>query len=101
MIIARIALAESGFTMFLLDDILLSPVKGLMAIAQKVQEIAEKDSQDQEKEILNSLSELHQLLESKTIGSEQFDERETALLDQLDAIQNLLSLEGEDHGRPP
>jgi hypothetical protein len=87
--------------MFLLDDILLSPVKGLMAIARKVQEIAENDSQDQEKEILNSLSELHQLFESKTIGSEQFDERETVLLDQLDAIQNMLSLEGEDHGRSP
>ena len=87
--------------MFLLDDILLSPVKGLMAIARKVQEIAENDSQDQEKEILNSLSELHQLFESNTIGSEQFDERETVLLDQLDAIQNMLSLEGEDHGRTP
>jgi hypothetical protein len=87
--------------MFLLDDILLSPVKGLMTIARKVQEIAKNDSEEQEKDILNSLSELHQLFESKTIGSEQFDERETALLDQLDAIQNMLSLEGEDHGRPP
>ena len=81
--------------MFLLDDILLSPVKGLMAIARKVQEIAEKDWEDQEKAILNSLSELHQLFESNTIGSEQFDERETALLDQLDAIQNMLSSEEE------
>ena len=87
--------------MFLLDDILLSPVKGLMAIARKVQEIAENDSQDQEKEILNSLSELHQLLESESIGDEDFNVRETALLDQLDAIQNMLSLEGDDHGRTP
>jgi hypothetical protein len=86
--------------MFLLDDILLSPVKGLMAIARKVQEIAEKDSEDQEKAILNSLAELHQLFESKSIGNEQFDERETALLDQLDAIQNMLYSEEEDHGRP-
>jgi hypothetical protein len=86
--------------MFLLDDILLSPVKGLMAIARKVQEIAEKDSVDQEKDILNSLSELHQLFESKSIGDEQFDERETALLDQLEAIHNMLYSKEEDHGRP-
>ena len=87
--------------MFLLDDILLSPVKGLMTIARKVREIAKNDSENQEKDILNSLSELHQQFELKTIGSEQFDERETGLLDQLDAIQNMLSLESEDYGRPP
>jgi hypothetical protein len=86
--------------MFLLDDILLSPVKGLMAIARKVQEIAKNDSDDQEKDILNSLRELHQQFESNSIGSEQFEERETALLDQLDAIQNMLNSEEEDHGRP-
>jgi hypothetical protein len=82
--------------MFLVDDILLSPVKGLMAIARKVQEIAEKDSDDHEKAILNSLSELHQLLESKSISDEDFNVRETTLLDQLDAIQNMLSSEEEE-----
>ncbi|MGD0383729.1 MAG: gas vesicle protein GvpG [Thermoguttaceae bacterium] len=83
--------------MFLLDDILLSPVKGLMAIARKVQEIAEKDSEDQEKSILNSLTELHQMFESKSIGDEQFDERETVLLDQLEAVQNMLSPQDENN----
>jgi hypothetical protein len=86
--------------MFLLDDILLSPMKALIAIGRHVQESAQKDWEDQEKAILNSLTELHQLFESNSIGSQQFDERETALLDQLDAIQNMLSQEGDDYGRP-
>jgi hypothetical protein len=81
--------------MFLVDDILLSPMKALMAIGRQVQATAQKDWEDQEKAILNSLTELHQLFESKSIGNEQFDERETALLDQLDAIQNMLSSEEE------
>jgi hypothetical protein len=81
--------------MFLLDDILLSPVKALMAIGRQVQATAQKDWEDQEKAILNSLSELHQLLESKAIGDEDFNVRETTLLDQLDAIQNMLSSEEE------
>jgi len=75
---------------FLLDDILLSPMKALLVIGRHVQEAAENNLQDQERAILNSLAELHQLLESGAVGDEVFDARETALLDRLEAIQGML-----------
>ena len=84
--------------MFLLDDILLSPMKAIMAIGRQVQESAERDMKDQEKAILADLTELHQLLESKSISDEQFDQRENSLLDRLDAIQNMIGSVDEREG---
>ena len=83
--------------MFLLDDILLSPVKALMAIGRHVQERAQKDLEEQEKDILASLTELHQMLESGAIGDEDFNTRESSLLDQLEGIQHG-KLSGTDRG---
>jgi ribosomal protein L29 len=73
--------------MFLLDDILLAPMKGLAAICQKVREAAQEDLEKQEKEILAALAELHQLLDVGQIGEEDFNRRESGLLDRLDACQ--------------
>lgn len=73
--------------MFLLDDILLAPVKGLAAICRKVHEAAREDLENQEKTILADLAELHQLFESTRIAEQEFDRRETALLDRLEAVQ--------------
>jgi hypothetical protein len=86
--------------MFLLDDILLSPVKALMAIGRHIQETAGKNLEDQEKAILNDLSELHQLLESGAVSDTEFDTRETVLLDRLDMIQRVLEAgSDEEDGR--
>ena len=74
--------------MFLIDDILLAPVKGLMAIGQKINDAAHQDLDDQEKSIVQDLSELHQLLEAGRIGDEDFNTRETALLDRLETVQD-------------
>ncbi len=73
--------------MFLLDDILLAPIKGLAAICQKVHEAAQEDLANQEKAILGTLAELHQQLEAGQIGEGEFDTRECGLLDRLEACQ--------------
>jgi len=73
--------------MFLLDDILLSPIKGLVAICQKVHEAAQEDLADQEKAILGALTELHHQLEAGQIDDGEFDTRECGLLDRLEACQ--------------
>jgi hypothetical protein len=73
--------------MFLLDDILLAPIKGLAAVCQKVHEAAQEDLQQEEKAILASLAELHQLLETGRIADEDFNTRECVLLDRLDVCQ--------------
>jgi hypothetical protein len=80
--------------MFLLDDILLAPVKGIAALCQKVHEAACEDLEKQEKAILAELAELHQLLESARIVEEDFDRRETELLDRLEAVQTAVG--GQD-----
>jgi hypothetical protein len=73
--------------MFLLDDILLSPIKGLAMICQKVHQAAQEDLEKQEKDIMAALAELHQLMDLGQIGDEDFSVRESRLLDRLDACQ--------------
>jgi len=82
--------------MFLLDDILLAPIKGLAVICQKVHEAAQEDLEKQEKDILALLAELHQLLDAGRIGDDDFNVREGALLDRLETCQEVRST-----SRPP
>jgi hypothetical protein len=82
--------------MFLLDDILLAPIKGLAMICRKVHDAAQEDMEKQEKEILARLAELHQLMDAGRIGEEDFNVRECDLLDRLEACQKV---SGTD--RPP
>ena len=73
--------------MFLLDDILLSPIKGLAMMCQKVHDAAQEDLEKQEKNILATLAELHQLMDAGRIGDDDFNVRECDLLDRLEACQ--------------
>jgi hypothetical protein len=73
--------------MFLLDDILLSPLKGLAMICRKVHEAAQEDLEKQEKEALAALAELHHLMDAGRIGDADFNVRESDLLDRLEACQ--------------
>jgi hypothetical protein len=50
--------------MFLVDDILLAPIRALAGVCQKVHDAAQQDLENQELAILASLSELHQCLEA-------------------------------------
>ena len=76
--------------MFLLDDILLSPVKGLATICRKVQEAAKQDLENQEKGTMSALGELHRRLEMGQIGENEFDLEETRLLDQIERLSKVL-----------
>jgi hypothetical protein len=80
--------------MFLLDDILLAPIKGLAMICRKVHETAQEDLEKQEKDILAALAELHQLMDMGQIGDEDFNVRESDLLDRLEACQEARSTDG-------
>jgi hypothetical protein len=73
--------------MFLLDDILLAPIKGLAAVCKKVHDAAQEDLADQEKAVMATLSELHQQLDAGCIADTDFDARESELLDRLEACQ--------------
>ena len=53
--------------MFLLDDILLAPMKGLAAVCRKVEEAARQDLENQGKGAMSALGELHRRLETGQI----------------------------------
>jgi len=72
---------------FLLDDILLAPLKGLAAVCRKVHEAAEQELEGRESGALQALSELYHQLEMREIDEAEFDRREAELLGQLDAIR--------------
>ena len=77
--------------MFLLDDILFAPIKGLAAACHKIHEAAREDMGHQEKAVLASLAELHQLMDTGQIGDDAFDIRECELLDRLEACQKAMN----------
>ena len=76
--------------MFLLDDLLLAPIKGLAAVCQKVHQAAQEDLESQEKAVMADLAELHHLLDAGQIQDDDFNTRETDLLDRLDAFRQSL-----------
>ncbi|MBI4196982.1 MAG: gas vesicle protein GvpG [Deltaproteobacteria bacterium] len=73
--------------MFLLDDILLAPLKGVAWVAEKLREVADKELFDPDK-IREELMSLQAKLDMGDIGEEQYREIEKALLERLTAIQN-------------
>ena len=72
--------------MFLIDDILLSPAKGLFYIFKQIHKAAEEDFLDEEN-ITAELSELYMMLETGKITEEEFDKRESELLNRLEQIE--------------
>ena len=71
--------------MFLLDDILLAPMKGLAAVCRKVEEAARQDLENQGKGAMSALGELHRRLETGQIDEKDFDLEEARLLEQIEA----------------
>lgn len=71
--------------MFLIDSILLAPVKGVVWLADKLNEIAEKELSDTGR-IKEELMALQLRFELDEINEQEYNEKEKELLDRLDAI---------------
>jgi len=71
---------------FLLDDILLAPLKGIIWVAEKIQESAEKELLDEE-QVKRDLTELYMRLETGQITEEEFTTQEEELVERLEAIE--------------
>lgn len=76
--------------MFLADDILLAPFKGLVALSRQVQDAARQDLETQKSDLMTALAQLHKQLESGEIGETEFNIQESQLLERLDEIENTL-----------
>jgi hypothetical protein len=73
--------------MFLIDSILLAPLKGVIWMGQKLSEIAQKELCD-EGHIKEELMQLQLQFELDEISRQEYDRKEKELLDRLDAITN-------------
>ena len=73
--------------MFLVDDLLLSPIHGVVWLGRQIQDAAEKDQAGESDRITAELSELYMKLETGQITEAEFDAQEKALLDRLDHLQ--------------
>jgi hypothetical protein len=73
--------------MFLLDDLLLSPVKGVLWIFREIHDAAQQELAGESEAITLALSELYMKLETGQISEAEFDAQEKVLLDRLDRLQ--------------
>ncbi|MDD3472088.1 MAG: gas vesicle protein GvpG [Syntrophaceae bacterium] len=73
--------------MFLVDDILTAPFKGVLWIFEEIHKAALQERQDESELITAELQKLYMLLESGSITEEEFDQKEAQLLDRLDSLQ--------------
>ncbi|MDI6779432.1 MAG: gas vesicle protein GvpG [Bacteroidota bacterium] len=71
--------------MFLIDDILLAPLKGVIWLGEKINEIAEREVSDEEN-IKEKLMELRLRFELDEISEEEYDHQEKELIQRLDEI---------------
>ncbi len=71
--------------MFLIDDILLVPLKGVVWLGKKIKEVAEREFSDEDK-IKEKIMELQLKFEMDEINEEEYDKQERELLSRLDAI---------------
>jgi hypothetical protein len=72
---------------FLLDSILLAPLKGVIWMGQKLSDMAEKELSDKGR-IKEELMRLQLQFELDEISQAEYDQKEKELLDRLDAITN-------------
>jgi len=71
---------------FLIDDILLAPLKGVVWLGKQINEVIEKEVSD-EGRIKEKLMELQLRFELDEIDEEEYNRQEKELLARLDAIR--------------
>jgi len=72
--------------MFLIDDILLAPLHGVIWMGRKLNEVIEHEEHDEGK-LKENLLELQTKLELDEIDEDEYRRQETILLERLEAIQ--------------
>lgn len=74
--------------MFLIDDILLAPLRGIIWLGSKIDDIVERELSD-EGRIKEELMTLQFRFEMGEISIEDYNRQEKALLERLDAIREM------------
>lgn len=74
--------------MFLIDDILLAPLKGVIWLGKKIDEVVRKELYDEER-IKEKLMELQFRFELDEISEKEYKKQEKELLARLNAIRKM------------
>jgi hypothetical protein len=75
---------------FLVDDVLLSPVTGILFVLNELAKRAREELLDDEA-VRQDLRETYMLLEVGSIGEQEFERREQKLIRRLEAIERMRS----------
>jgi len=72
---------------FLIDDILLAPIKGVVWIAEKVRDIALEELEDTPEKLQRELFDLQMALEAEQISEAEYQKKEKDILERLEALK--------------
>ncbi len=73
--------------MIILDSILLSPIKGLMWLGDKINDIVQKEI-DNKDSLKEKLMELQLRFELDEISLEEYEEKEKELLERINQLED-------------
>jgi hypothetical protein len=72
--------------MFVVDSILLSPVKGFMWIVRELHKAAQQELKGESDQLTHRLSTLYMMLETGQVTQEEFERQEHEILTRLEAL---------------
>jgi hypothetical protein len=75
--------------MFLIDDLLLAPLRGVHFVASSIYDAVQEEVEQERRALRSELNDLYMELEAGNITEEEFDRREEEVLDRLDELQAL------------
>ena len=73
--------------MFLVDDLLLFPVRGILSVFEQIYAAAQEEYANQGDALRAQLGELYMMLETRRITEEEFDAQERQLLERLEQME--------------
>jgi len=73
---------------FLIDDILLAPLKGIVWIAEKVRDMAQEELEDTSEKLQRELLDLQMRLEMEEITEQEHKKKEDEILKRLEALKS-------------
>jgi Gas vesicle protein G len=85
--------------MFLIDDLLLFPVDGLMMIFREINNATQEELTESTESVTAQLTDLYMMLETGRITDEEFELREKELLDILDSLEDAAKEEQDKEGQ--
>jgi len=85
---------------FLVDDLLLSPIKGVLWVFKEIHDAAQQELAGEGEAITAALSELYMKLETGQITEAEFDAQEKVLLDRLDSLEAEKAPAAAPEGKP-